>query len=363
MQIPPALKEYMEQMQNWLPTASLGMERFSGPNIVEHGGIVTWVHNDYSTSWLIDMKPHLAQMDVALVAYKFRTHRERLGTNVSDRLLLLAPYIRSEQGKVLVKEGIDYLDLQGNVHLDAGTQYIHVEGKRPPKPLFPSRLPLSKAWVKTTMVLLIAPSALQAPIRTIAELAGVSTGTVSTVLKDLQGRGFITGSRGRRRFVDPGNIVSIWVNAYCTQLRPKMTERHLQLRVTEKSEVWQTLEHSLHEGLGIAPIHWALTGADAAELLNGHYHAEDTEIYVGSIAPFDNREFYNTLGAQPARRGNLTVIEVLESGAIWAATKVEGIPLAPPLLVYAELKYRGTDQALEAANMILPKMLEGVQYE
>lgn len=32
--------------------------------------------------------------------------------------------------------------------------------------------------------------------------------------------------------------------------------------------------------------------------------------------------------------------------------------MAPDLLVYAELKYRGTEQALEAAEMILPKVLD-----
>ena len=33
------------------------------------------------------------------------------------------------------------------------------------------------------------------------------------------------------------------------------------------------------------------------------------------------------------------------------------IPLAPELLAYAELRYRGTAQALEAAEILLPKVL------
>ena len=35
-----------------------------------------------------------------------------------------------------------------------------------------------------------------------------------------------------------------------------------------------------------------------------------------------------------------------------------GLPMAPDLLAYAELRYRGTGQALEAAEMLLPKVLD-----
>src|SRR3989337_940221 len=35
----------------------------------------------------------------------------------------------------------------------------------------------------------------------------------------------------------------------------------------------------------------------------------------------------------------------------------EAFPVAPDLLAYAELRYRGTEQALEAAELLLPKVL------
>jgi hypothetical protein len=36
--------------------------------------------------------------------------------------------------------------------------------------------------------------------------------------------------------------------------------------------------------------------------------------------------------------------------------------VTPPLLAYAELRYRGTGQALEAAEMLLPKVLDDVAH-
>ena len=63
------------------------------------------------------------------------------------------------------------------------------------------------------------------------------------------------------------------------------------------------------------------------------------------------------LVAQPALRGgNLLVIE--PPGPLGIPGEVaNGFPVAPDLLVYAELRYRGTGQALEAAELVLPEVL------
>ena len=61
--------------------------------------------------------------------------------------------------------------------------------------------------------------------------------------------------------------------------------------------------------------------------------------------------------AQPAARGgNLLVIEPPGPVAM-PRTIAGGVPVAPGLLAYAELRYRGTGQALEAAELMLPQVL------
>ena len=65
------------------------------------------------------------------------------------------------------------------------------------------------------------------------------------------------------------------------------------------------------------------------------------------------------LGAQPgAKHGNVVVIEPPAPLAINAAVEENGVPVAPLLLVYAELRYRGDAQALEAAEILLAKLTE-----
>jgi hypothetical protein len=71
----------------------------------------------------------------------------------------------------------------------------------------------------------------------------------------------------------------------------------------------------------------------------------------------DDREVQKALVAQPAaREGNLLVIEPPGPLAVPDAID-ETIPAAPDLLAYAELRYRGTGQAAEAADLLLPRVL------
>ena len=103
-------------------------------------------------------------------------------------------------------------------------------------------------------------------------------------------------------------------------------------------------------------VRWALTGADAAERRTNYFHAEDTEIYA-PIAAFDDCEVLKRLVAQPAARGgNLLVIEPPAPAATPYEPK-NHLRVAPDLLAYAELRYRGTEQALEAAEMLLPAVM------
>ena len=104
---------------------------------------------------------------------------------------------------------------------------------------------------------------------------------------------------------DRAALVALWVPAYGEVLRPKLPERRLQVRVTDKAELWTRLEHMLRK----RGLPWALTGADAANQRQAFFRAEDTEIYAPVLA-FDDRDLQKALVAQPsARGGNLLVIE------------------------------------------------------
>jgi hypothetical protein len=258
-----------------------------------------------------------------------------------------------QHAAVLERAGIDYIDLAGNAHLRAPGLLVHVEGRRPAKE--PVRAPgrPHKAWIKTVMALLVQPELFNAPYRTMAEQADVALGTIGACMNDLAQRGVVVDRTAGRQLIDRPALVALWVQAYVEALRPKLTERRLQVRVDGKAE----LVARLTRVLGERRIRWALTGADAADRRTHFFRAEETEIYA-PVAALEDRAVQNALVAQPAvRAGNVLVIEPPGPLAIRPAVQ-DDVPVAPDLLAYAELRYRGTEQALEAADLLLPLVLQ-----
>ena len=203
------------------------------------------------------------------------------------------------------------------------------------------------------MAILIRPGLTNAPYRALAEQADVALGTVSGCMNDLAVRGLLLKGKDGRRVADQQALVALWVQAYIEGLRPKLKERRLQVRAEGKKEIWPRLQKVLAK----RAQPWALTGADLAERRMPFFRADETEIYA-PVRALEDREAQKALVAQPAARGgNLLVIEPPGPLAVAGETD-DNLPVAPGLLAYAELRYRGTGQALEAAELLLPKVLD-----
>ena len=275
----------------------------------------------------------------------------------ADRVLLLAPHVRPQQAAVLERAEIDYLDLAGNAHLHAPGLFVHVEGRQPPKEPAPAPGRPQKGWIKAVMAILILPELANRPYRVLADQADVALGTVAGCMNDLTARGLLRDGKDGRRVADRQALVALWVQAYVEGLRPKLRERRFQIRAEGKQEIWTRLQTVLTE----REQKWALTGADAAERRTHFFRAEETEIYA-PVGALEDRETQKALVAQPAvRGGNLLVIQ--PPGPLAMAGEIDdGLPVAPDLLAYAELRYRGMGQALEAAELLLPKVLDNATH-
>jgi hypothetical protein len=343
------LRAYEDHLKRWVPGAELVTEPqptpFDAQLVARVGG--------KKQRYLLVEKRHFRHQDAAVIADQLTRRRAELDRkHARDSILLLAPHVRAQQAAVLERAGIDYLDLAGNVHLSAPGLFVHVEGRRPPKTSVSAPGRPQKGWVKTVLALLVRPGLVTLPYRAVAEQANVSLGTVAACIRDLAMRGILFEDAEGRRVPDRAALLALWVQAYGEVLRPKLAERRLQVRATDKAELWARLEHVLRE----RGLPWTLTGADAANQRQAFFRAEDTEIYAPVLA-FDDRDLQRALMAQPsARGGNLLVIEPPGPLAV-PGTGAATLPVAPDLLAYAELRYRGTSQALEAAELLLPSVM------
>ena len=345
------LKPYMAQLGNWMPGARLrpGRRELAG-----FAGVLEWRDRNGRVGYLVEEKRHLANHDVRVVVERLRRRRAGLEPRRRcDKVLLLAPYVRPQQAAVLERARIDYLDLAGNAHLELPGLLVHVEGRRPAREAEPVPARPQKGWIKTVLALLVRPGLVTAPYREVAARADVALGTVAACMKELAARGLLHRTTAERRIVDRPGLVGLWAQAYVEVLRPKLEERRFQLRTRTKREIWRRLETVLTK----REVPWALTGADAAYRRKPFFRAEETEIYM-PLGELEDRHLLGRLNAQPTRRGgNLLVIAPPGPLAIPRQPR-DGLPVAPDLLAYAELNYQRTEQALEAAELLLPRVLD-----
>ena len=348
---PRDLERYQTALEKWVPKAEF---RMPAKLLGGFDAIITFKTIERTIRYLVEEKRHLRHQDVGVVVNQLNRLRANLPPDhIGDRLLLLAPHVRPQQAAALERAEIDYLDLAGNAHLQVPGLFVHVEGRQPPKE--PARAPgrPQKGWIKAVMAVLIRPELVNAPYRVLAEQADVALGTVGGCMNDLTARGILLDGKDGRRVGDRQALVALWVQAYVEGLRPKLKERRLQVRADGKQEIWRRLQT-------VMPEHaqpWALTGADAAEQRTHFFRAEETEIYA-PLRALEDRDTQKALVAQPAARGgNLLVIEPPGPLAI-PREPHHDFPVAPDLLTYAELRYRGTEQALEAAELLLPRVLD-----
>ncbi len=350
----PDLEPYSQILETWMPKVAL---RAEVPARTGHqlrlDGVLTWKADGKTIRYIVEAKRNFRFQDAGVIVEQLNRLRAALpAAYARDKLLLLAPHVRAQQAAVLERAGIDYVDLAGNAHLQVPGLFVHVEGRRPAEEPAPAIRRPHKAWIKTVMALLVQPDLVQAPYRTLAQQAAVALGTVPACMNDLAARGLLLDGRQGRRLTDRPALVALWVQAYVEALRPKLKERRFQMRANGKEEIWNRLQAVLAK----RDHPWALTGADAAERRTHYFRTDETEIYA-PLPVLADRDTQKALVAQPAaQEGNLLAIEPPGPLAI-PTMNGKGIPVAPDLLAYAELRYRGTQQALEAAELLLPMVL------
>jgi len=221
---------YRPALQKWMPKAEI---RAAGKALAGFDGIVTWKTLEGPLRYLVEEKRHLRHQDVGVVVEQLNRRRAELpADHADDRLLVLAPHVRTQQAAVLERAEIDYLDLAGNAHLQAPGLFVHVEGRQPPKEPMPAPGRPQKGWIKTVMAILIRPELTNAPYRTLADQADVALGTLAGCMNDLAARGLLLDGKGGRKVADRQALVALWVQAYVEGSSVDLTPTEFKLLYT-----------------------------------------------------------------------------------------------------------------------------------
>lgn len=333
------LEPYLEIMNQWGRGEIVCHEVSPGRR-----GTVVEAEIEYSTlagitKYLAQLRGHFKNEDPHWVSSKL-SQRVRRGT----RPLLFAPATTETQRHVLRIDGIDYVDLAGNVHLERRGFLIHVEGKRSAGPATRTQeKAFRRAGAQVVYALLAKHDAVTWPYRPLAEACGVSLRTANYVVNGLRKEGFVAGRGKRRRLERRADLVARWVTAYGIELRPRLIIETYRARPRSRAELLQGLK-AYFAG---QEFPWAVTAGEAAYMLTHYYRGDRIVIY----APKELAGFERDLGCIPDRNGNLQLLRHFSPMIEFRPGRAK-YPIAHPLLIYAELVADGSERSLEAAALL-----------
>lgn len=259
-----------------------------------------------------------------------------------ENTVVVSEYVTPEQARQLREADVNYLDAAGNARLKAQGTIVLVEGQKPKQPTAEEKAAgraFQPAGLKVLFTILVDPGRVNDSYRDLAERVDVSPAAVKYVLDDLERRGsLIKVGRGRgmsRRPTDVSGLAQRWANSYGDVLRPKLLRGRYRFLTPDQQRRWKSLTF---EGTATC---WG--GEPAADLYAGLLRAERLTIYTTAATS----DLARTLRIVPAADGP---IEVLDK--FWAddVETVDGQPVAPRLLVYADLLASGQTRNLETAQ-------------
>lgn len=262
----------------------------------------------------------------------------------SVQSILFAPYIGGGPAQRLEDAGMNFLDLAGNCHVRFGSEYVaSIRGKRRPRPKRGRGLGL--AGYRAIFAVLARPELLDAPVRTIAEVAGVSKSAVAESFARHAEENLIIEIDGKRRVLSKQRLLDQWLTGYATIVRPRLvagTYRTPDDGVTALQERVEALWNRRRD--------WAWGGAAAARRLLRFYESDHAVLHTASWNP----DFARELKVVRDRDGWLTVLT--------SATPLELEGMEPrtahPLLVYTELLASDSPRAHETAQLLRERYLD-----
>jgi hypothetical protein len=277
--------------------------------------------------------------------------------------LLLADFLPENLAARLRRKKINYVDSCGNAYLYHPPLYVEISGRKRKGSVISAARPFQQAGLKLIFVLLANPETASWTCRRLAAEAGIALGAVSLTLRRLEKTGYLESSRRRKRFLkNPEALLRRWEIGFSENLREKLLLHTCRLsgglQLTDLPALLR--EKNLGENV--------LTGGElGAHLLLDHPDPRSAALHL----PGDVLKTMLRLQLVPDSGGNIDIMKIFGPSNTWQGWHPEGVKLADPLLMHADITLRGAlSTTLEKKlmdNFLLPRLrtesenLEGTQ--
>ena len=249
-----------------------------------------------------------------------------------EPILLLSDYLPETLASRLRQERVNFIDAAGNAQLIHPPLFIEITGRRPPGKLPHKRTLLQASTLKLIFRLLQEPGAARRTYRELAPQAGIALGAVGPALDQLAELGHLSREDDFRELRRPLPLLQRWEYGYSERLRPRLLQHLCRLpRERELAELPLLLRDAGLQG------ELLLGGELGAALLTDLPGATTAALHL----PGDPLRCMLRLGLVPDPEGEVALLGTFGSENAWQGWRPEGVELADPLLMAAEMVCRG----------------------
>ncbi|WP_010136524.1 type IV toxin-antitoxin system AbiEi family antitoxin [Ochrovirga pacifica] len=257
-----------------------------------------------------------------------------LRSNTSKPVVVVAKYISKSIMNEFRERNINYIDVSGNAFISYRSIFVFIDGqKRKTTEKKNQSRAFQETGIKIIFYLLNNQDFLMKSYREIAEETGVSIGSVSNVMKELEELNFIVKTQTKRVLKNKKELLEKWMFSYNDVLRPRIFRKRMKFIGNESNGF--RINNNNREV--------CLSGETAASILTNNLRPEKHIIYTQLPLSELSKEYKMI----PDEHGNIDVYQ-----KFWNINSFNSSQLAPKLLVYTDLMNSGFGRNIEIAQMI-----------
>ncbi len=254
-------------------------------------------------------------------------------SNVSERTLLFTDFLPENLAARFRARNFSFMDSCGNAYLHHPQLHVEISGRKRKSETPSGGRPFQKAGLKLIYVLLSNPEAVRWTCRRLAAEACIALGAVSLTLKRMEEMGHLSRTKVKERtLLNPTALLQRWELGFSEILRSKLLQHSCRFStVLEIIDIPRLLrEKSLGENILIG-------GELGAHLLLDHPEPRSAVLHLAG----DTLKTMLLLHLVPDPEGNIDLMHIFSPANRWQGWHPEGLMLADPLLMHADIADRG----------------------
>ena len=262
----------------------------------------------------------------------------------SRPIIVISKYIALEVANEFKVNNINYIDIAGNTYIKQNNLFIYISGQKAQNLAKTNQArAFQESGIKLIFNLLRKPDNLQLTYRELSELAGISVGSVSNVMRELEDLDFVLKTNNKCVLKNTRVLFDRWIIAYFDVLRPRILKKRMNFEFAGDFLSWTNLP------LGQSKKTFLWGGEPAAAVLTNNLRPEKFSIYTQENWQVVAKE----LRLIPDESGNFEILDIF-----WKIDPSEKKILSPSLLIYADLIGSGIERNSQIANDIFENELQ-----